>query len=264
MSNSDVRRFALGCCAAVVVLAGCGGGTSLSPSPAGPSIALRVPSAERARSKVRYKVLYSFGGSGDGCKPVCGPYQRQGHALRHDLRRGRKRRRNRLLDHAVRHGNRALQLQRRPGDGEYPFAGLINVKGTLYGTTSQGGAYCSSTAVAERSSRSRRPARKPCSTASAARETATTRLRASSTSRARSTARPMKGAQTATEPSSRSRRPARKPCSTASKAAGRRRIPAGRPHQRQGHALRHDRVWGRKRRRNGLLDHAVRHGNRAP
>jgi uncharacterized repeat protein (TIGR03803 family) len=30
------------------------------------------------------------------------------------------------------------------GDGEYPIAGLINVNGTLYGTTSSGGAYCSS------------------------------------------------------------------------------------------------------------------------
>ncbi|MGB8910019.1 MAG: hypothetical protein WCC84_14835 [Candidatus Cybelea sp.] len=30
---------------------------------------------------------------------------------------------------------------RCPGDGDFPTASLIDVKGTLYGTTSMGGAY---------------------------------------------------------------------------------------------------------------------------
>jgi len=87
MGIADVSRFALGYCAGVVVLAGCGGGASLSPSPAGPSTALRAPSAERPRPSVRYKELYSFGASGDASNP---------------------------------------------------YAGLINVNGTLYGTTAYG------------------------------------------------------------------------------------------------------------------------------
>ena len=62
------------------------------------------------------------------------------------------------------------------GDGDNPET-LINVGGALYGTTVNGGRTAS-----EQSSRSRRPAKKPCSTASkAARATANTRLRASST-----------------------------------------------------------------------------------
>jgi uncharacterized repeat protein (TIGR03803 family) len=36
----------------------------------------------------------------------------------------------------------------QPGDGRYPFAGLINVDGVLYGTTSQGGAHDQGTVFA--------------------------------------------------------------------------------------------------------------------
>lgn len=54
----------VGVCLSAALLAACGGGsdTSLSPSPAGPSIALRVTSAERARVRPAYSVLHSFGG----------------------------------------------------------------------------------------------------------------------------------------------------------------------------------------------------------
>jgi len=83
-------------------------------------------------------------------------------------------------------------------DGANPYAGLLNIKGKLYGTNILGGANVFGTVFS-----SARLARKRCSTALAARETVKTRTRASSTSRASSTARPMRGAQTAMEPSSR-------------------------------------------------------------
>jgi uncharacterized repeat protein (TIGR03803 family) len=40
------------------------------------------------------------------------------------------------------------------GDGQYPEAGLLNVKGTLYGTTSEGGAYNEGTVFAMKTSAS--------------------------------------------------------------------------------------------------------------
>jgi len=70
------------------------------------------------------------------------------------------------------------------GDGKNPYAGLINVKGTLMARPTTGGRTATG-----RSSRSRRPAPKPCSTASTGRR-GQTQMRGSSTSRARSTARP--------------------------------------------------------------------------
>jgi len=78
---------ALSVCVVVAILAGCGGGsgTPLSPS-------LTGLTAERMRPGVAYKSLYSFDGK----------------------------------------------------DGGTPWAGLVNVKGTLYGTTTVGGANCTS------------------------------------------------------------------------------------------------------------------------
>src|SRR5579871_4674408 len=89
MTSFGFGRYALAVCVAAM-LAGCGGG----------SAPLNPPSPDRftaLRTHVRpaYSVLYSFKG-----------------------------------------GSR---------DGENPFAGLINVNGTLYGTTAGGGAYCAST-----------------------------------------------------------------------------------------------------------------------
>ncbi|MFY9739997.1 MAG: choice-of-anchor tandem repeat GloVer-containing protein [Candidatus Cybelea sp.] len=67
------------------------------------------------------------------------------------------------------------------GDGEYPFASPISIKGTLYGTTSQGGANCSPSGGCGTVFSITYPERKPCSTVSADREMATAHLRASST-----------------------------------------------------------------------------------
>ncbi len=88
----NASRFTLSTGAVIVMLAGCGGGTPLSPSPAGPSAALGMITAERTNARHSYSTLYSF----------------KGH----------------------------------PHDGADPLAGLVNVKGTLYGTTSAGGAHC--------------------------------------------------------------------------------------------------------------------------
>jgi uncharacterized repeat protein (TIGR03803 family) len=90
----NVSRSTLSTGAVIAMLAGCGGGAPLTPSPAGPSTALRMTRAEGTNPRHSYSELYSF----------------KGH----------------------------------PNDGADPLAGLLNVRGTLYGTTSAGGAHCRS------------------------------------------------------------------------------------------------------------------------
>jgi uncharacterized repeat protein (TIGR03803 family) len=128
------------------MLAGCGGGsgTPLSPSPAGPSTALKVTSAERTRSNVRYKVLYSFGVSGDAANPYAGVINVKGMLYGTTAYGGANG--DGTVFSITPSGTETVlySFKGGPGDGEYPIAGLINVKGKLYGTTSQGGANCSS------------------------------------------------------------------------------------------------------------------------
>ena len=86
-------------------------------------------------------VLHKFRRSlGDGADPQAGLLNVNGTLYGTTGERRRKRRRNRLLDHNLRHGNRNLQFQRWLGGRRTPAADLINVNGTLYGTTSGGGA----------------------------------------------------------------------------------------------------------------------------
>jgi uncharacterized repeat protein (TIGR03803 family) len=147
MRISGAGRYALGFCAGVGLLAGCGGGsgTPLSPSPAGPSTALGTTTAEQTRSHVRYKVLYSFGGSGDAANPYAGLVDVKGMLYGTTFDGGANG--DGTVFSITRSGTETVlySFKGGPGDGEYPFASLINVKGTLYGTTSEGGAYCGST-----------------------------------------------------------------------------------------------------------------------
>jgi uncharacterized repeat protein (TIGR03803 family) len=144
MSISGISRFALGCCAGVVALAGCGGGMSLNPSAGAPSTATRVTSVERARSSVAYKVLYSFkGGSGDAANPYA-PLMKFEGLLYGTTAYGGANGGGTVYSITRSGAEMLLHSFGGPGDGNTPFAGLIDVKGTLYGTTFGGGAYCSS------------------------------------------------------------------------------------------------------------------------
>ena len=166
-------------------------------------------------------MLHSFkGGSGDGEFPDCGPHQHQGHALWDDQPGARSG--DGTIFSITPSGKEAVLYSSNGSGGRrnIPEAGLINVNGTLYGTTHSGGArgkHCGCGAVfaittsgtetllhsfaggkrdgkfpqadlinvkgtlygttvweaettTERSSQSRRQARKPCSTASRGRE----------------------------------------------------------------------------------------------
>jgi|HubBroStandDraft_6_1064221.scaffolds.fasta_scaffold149627_2 uncharacterized repeat protein (TIGR03803 family) len=142
----DLRfgRYTLSVCVAVAMLAGCGGTQPpISPSPA------RV-TAERTRSDVAYNVLYGFtGGSGDGELPFAGLVKVKGtlygttaygggFGCSFQLGCGT------VFSVGTTGAEKVLHNFGGQGDGSDPVASLLNVNGTLYGTTLEGGANCSS------------------------------------------------------------------------------------------------------------------------
>ena len=269
MQIAGLNRYALVICVAAAMLAGCGGSPPpISPWPAGVR-------AERTHMRPAYGVLYSFKGGHDGANPFAGLLKVKGTLYGTTLGGGTN---NDGTVFAITTPGKETVLHSfstTGKDGATPFASLVDVKGILYGTTVGGGTYgggggtvfaitksgmetvlhsfsttskdggapyaslvdvkgilygttvdgggkgCLSIGVGP-SSQLRRPARKPCSTVLAARGTATTRMRASSTSKARCTAQPCMAESAIVLPvaerSSRSQHPARKPCSTASAA----------------------------------------------
>jgi uncharacterized repeat protein (TIGR03803 family) len=138
MRISDLGRYALGVCAAAM-FAGCGAGsTPLSPSPAGVM-------AERTHGRPAYSVLYSFkGGSGDGAVPYASLINANGTLYGTTQNGGLRCERIHgcgTVFAITTSGSETLLygFKGRP-DGVEPYAGLINVNGTLYGTTHSGGA----------------------------------------------------------------------------------------------------------------------------
>jgi uncharacterized repeat protein (TIGR03803 family) len=133
----------LSACAVAAMLAGCGGGSGgpLSPPPAGPSTALRVTTAEQTRPSHRYHVLYSFkGGSEDGEYPEAGLINVKG-TLYGTTYEGGANGDGTVFKITTSGAETVLySFKGGAGDGEDPLAGLLNVKGTLYGATFEGGA----------------------------------------------------------------------------------------------------------------------------
>jgi uncharacterized repeat protein (TIGR03803 family) len=130
---SRFGRYALGFCAAAM-LAACGGGSGgpLSPSPA------RVVAE---RTHVRYSVLYRFKGApGDGYIPVAGLLNVKGTLYGTTFLGGANN--DGIVFSITPSGEETVlySFKGGSGDGENPYAGLLNVNGTLYGTTVSGGA----------------------------------------------------------------------------------------------------------------------------
>jgi uncharacterized repeat protein (TIGR03803 family) len=139
MKSLHCYRRALAFCTAAVMLAGCGSGTStpLSPSAAGPA-------AERTDVRLAYSLLYSLeGGSGDGEFPIAGLLDINGTLYGTTEFGGANE--DGTVFSITTSGKKETVLHSFKGgaDGSYPQGGLLNVKGTLYGTTAEGGANCS-------------------------------------------------------------------------------------------------------------------------
>ncbi len=137
--GNNVLRIGL----VAAMMSGCGGGSgSLNPPPTGPSTALRVTTAERARPAVAYEVLYSFaGGSGDGEYPrgaliLC---CKSKGTLYGTTFRGGANGLGTVFSVTTSGAESVLHSFGGSGDGQNPDAGLHSVDRTLYGTTYAGG-----------------------------------------------------------------------------------------------------------------------------
>ena len=130
----DLRCHALGAVVMVAMLVGCDGGsnTRFSRSPAGVT-------AERTRPDVG--LLYSFGGaSGDGHYPDASLINVNGTLYGTTLGGGANG--DGTVFAITTSGSETVlySFKGGSGDGENPYASLINVDGKLYGTTTEGGA----------------------------------------------------------------------------------------------------------------------------
>ncbi|HEY2476092.1 MAG TPA: choice-of-anchor tandem repeat GloVer-containing protein [Candidatus Cybelea sp.] len=94
-------------------------------------------------------VLHSFGGPGDGGYPLTGLVKVNGTLYGTTVVGGASCGQYHLTGCGVVFSitqfgqEKVLHSFGGSGDGVYPYAGLLNVKGTLYGTTAAGGANCS-------------------------------------------------------------------------------------------------------------------------
>ncbi|HLY01034.1 MAG TPA: choice-of-anchor tandem repeat GloVer-containing protein [Candidatus Cybelea sp.] len=121
---------------AISMLAACGGGTGVPLSPSS-----GATTAERMRPSITYGVLYSFkGGSGDGRYPEAGLINVNG-TLYGTTIEGPNGGPGTVFSITT-SGNETMlhDFPGYSGDGAFPYAGLINVNGALYGTTAGGGA----------------------------------------------------------------------------------------------------------------------------
>lgn len=153
MKSLEVGRYALSISVAAALLAGCGG----SQLPIGaPGAMPQTPALSVPASSANYKIVYSFAGGQDGAIP---------HA---SLVRGGRRTLygttfgggsyscttdfqgcGTVFSVTLSGAEKVLYRFGGPPDGNNPNAGLIDVKDTLYGTTSFGGGYCFGTVYAD-------------------------------------------------------------------------------------------------------------------
>jgi uncharacterized repeat protein (TIGR03803 family) len=134
----------IGACTSAAIVAACGGSNNGFPSLTPLSVAQRIGVRKSSAG-----VIYSFkGGTGDGSAPEAGLLDDK-DALYSTTREGGEYCESGSYDgcgtiFAITTSGKETVLHSfrgRPGDGADPFAGLINVNGTLYGTTGEGGAY---------------------------------------------------------------------------------------------------------------------------
>jgi uncharacterized repeat protein (TIGR03803 family) len=145
-ASTSFSRHAVSVCAALVMLAACGGsqppigapGTMPQPSTIAPArtIVHRIRTASSS-----YQVLYSFGSGYDGKVPNAGLIDVNG-ALYGTTIGGGTHGDGTVFSITTAGTERVLHsFAGGSADGSLPYAGLSDVNGTLYGTTVLGGMY---------------------------------------------------------------------------------------------------------------------------
>jgi uncharacterized repeat protein (TIGR03803 family) len=144
MKISGLTRFALTSCVAAAIVAGCSAGNGTPPAtpPAGSTV-------KQARPAVTYDLLYSFKLQ-HGRTPYASLVNVNGTLYGTTYSGGTGRLRRGTVFAIATSGAQTVLHSFAGGsrDGAKPYAGLLNVNGTLYGTTSSGGAHNSGTVFA--------------------------------------------------------------------------------------------------------------------
>jgi uncharacterized repeat protein (TIGR03803 family) len=144
MQTQHLSRSAFAFCAAAL-LAGCGGSQppigAPGAMPQASAIAAVAPTIASSKGNISssYEVLHSFGGSGDGSVPIAGLLKFNGTLFGTTYAGGASG--DGTIFSITPSGTETVlhSFGGTTNDGVFPYAGLLNVKGTLYGTTYYGG-----------------------------------------------------------------------------------------------------------------------------
>jgi uncharacterized repeat protein (TIGR03803 family) len=138
MRHWNLSHSALASCVAASVFAGCGGSQPLVGAPG----AMQQFSALATRStSTNYKVLYSFGAPPDESRPEARLIDVRGTLYGTTEDGGAYNEGGTVFTITTGGAEKVLHSFGAPPDGSGPQANLIDVHGTLYGTTLKGGAY---------------------------------------------------------------------------------------------------------------------------
>jgi uncharacterized repeat protein (TIGR03803 family) len=137
MNTIGIRGYALSSCVAVAMLAGCGGSQPSIGAPEAMRQSVRI--VDRMAPASAYEVLHRFGRGSDGSEPEAGLINVNG-TLYGTTTLGGSSHEGTVFSITTTGKEKVLHsFGGRSQDGTEPAAALIDVNGTLYGTTSYGG-----------------------------------------------------------------------------------------------------------------------------
>ncbi len=155
MKQWNLSHYAISSCFTAVLLAGCGVAQPPTVPPGAiPQSYARIAHADggsswtlpEAKSKApSYRIVYNFGAAPDGEDPAAGLIDVDGTLYGTTAYGGANGYDGTVFRITTAGTEQVLHSFGHGSDGVFPVADLINVNGTLYGTTNAGGAYCCGT-----------------------------------------------------------------------------------------------------------------------
>jgi len=151
MRSWGLARFMLTGCAAAALLPGCGGarqGQSGAPSIGEPGVLPQSSSLVATSTSATYKIVYRFGSARNGADPNAGLIDVDGKLYGTTSEGGagpcrvnNKRGCGTVFSLTTGGKEKVIYSFGASPDGNHPYASLIDVGGTLYGTTKDGGSH---------------------------------------------------------------------------------------------------------------------------